>query len=235
MTLNKFVLTGMPRSGTTYFLQEIDKLENVSIPKVNFHYEPFATLNINFILNYEDNIERLTESVDTDYFGFKIFAANATNYCRLVDDDFKFIILLRKNFWKTFGSAITARQNSDYIGSSKKYVLNDNDDKHFVQSMENAVITMLQQYYDYETYWRNHPNTLGVFYFEDLIKPNASFELLNDYFKQKIVFNANYDDSFSADKYFPKLHQKELLKWKVQTRISVPTDIPDYLWESFLS
>ena len=84
--------------------------------------------------------------------------------------------------------------------------------------------------YEFETQWNN----IDIIYFEDLIKPNASFDCVNKYFDQEIVFNLNYDDSHDAEAYYSNFDPSilEYFSNHFVNTINLPNDCPNYIRDS---
>ena len=233
--MNKFCLTGLPRSGTTFFLKTLREQPNIYVPKPNIHFEPFATLQHNFHISFDENIARMSPPGTADYFGFKCFPTHSNNMVRLFEDGYQFFVLLRKDFWKVFGSVSTGAQDNHFHESSRGKKIAAHDLKTFVKNHTNLACTLLQNYYDFEMWYRNHYRTIDVLYFEDLIKPDATFESVNKYFDQEIIFNANYVDDGNPDDYFPDPLYKIMLRAHVKNRLVIPSDMPQYILDSFNS
>jgi hypothetical protein len=105
------------------------------------------------------------------------------------------------------GSLLLAHDNQNYQESSKRFskFYYDGSAKE-----ERRILTMFhmlcRDYWYSENVWCNHPRFVEKIYFEDLIKPNMSFEKLNCYFDQEINFLANYTDD-SVSEYFENFDQ----------------------------
>ena len=229
MTISKnFVVTGTPRSGTTFFCNYLRNYPQIWFPRFsnNDNVEPFNPVNLPVVSNslnvamFDQDLvmQKLFERKATsglEYFGFKTFLSFHGNMLSLIEhNQLDVFVVLRKNIWMVMGSLLLAHDNQNYQGSSKRF-----SKFHYDGSAkeERQILTMFhtlcRDYWYSENIWCNHPRFVEKIYFEDLIKPNASFEKLNCYFDQEINFLANYTDE-SVSKYFENFDQVQQIVMK---------------------
>lgn len=242
MTHSKnFVVTGTPRSGTTFFCKTLAQCSNIWIPKFP-NYEPFNPMNIVPVSNtlqesiFDTNIIiekflNFKQKQNFEYFGFKTFLTYHSDISSLINThNFDLFLVLRKNIWKVLCSQLVAMDNKDYQGSSKRFAPfcydQSNREQRRIFNMFNA---LCKDYWWSENVGNNHPNLIDKIYLEDLILPNTNLQKVSSYFNQELTFSANYTEdsigtyieNFSDLKEFI-LNMVHKAKYHYQT-------LPDYL------
>lgn len=245
--MNKFFITGMPRSGTTIFTKTLDQQENIHLHNnSNPFYEPF---HLKFLrLNPLKDLEEASKNIDCKYFGLKLFANGTIHPAELLAQGYKPIYILRKNIWKSvfsqfiqqvqavsmspedFDKLSVENNFSSKIDPFTREVKDLNSD--ILMKMMVTLANRLMDVYQAEVVQKDK---IAVIYFEDLIKQDATFDSINNYFDQKIIFNLNYDNSGDELEYIP-VFPKEFLKKVtniVCTRLGeMPKDMPSYVIEN---
>jgi hypothetical protein len=243
--VEKFVITGFPRSATTVFTKTIAQLDNVEIfTKSLGTLEPYEYNDKEMYVSPEADLQYYESLCNKKYFGFKSFNTDVMNNDYLFQQGYRPISLIRKDVWKSVTSwcALHLQSNNDQVAkffeeSTKNHVF----DKENFESLRDipkpvwrlfskALYSRIRVAYQVEKYYNN----IDVIYFEDLIKPNSSFEKLNNYFDQEIVFNLNYEDDMEARDYTPSLPKEFYQHLCRQAKMSLvlPDDTPDYILES---
>jgi hypothetical protein len=245
MTHSKnFVVTGTPRSGTTFFCNTLKTYPHVWIPEFSNidNAEPFNPVNTVEVSNtlqlpvFDQNlvIQQLLQdksTVNAEYFGFKTFLSYHNNMSSLIDhNQLDVFVILRKNIWSVLASLLLAQDNKDYNGSSKRfspfYYDGSNREERRIFTM---FYSLCKDYWYSENVWHSHPRLVEKIYFEDLIKPNVSFKKINNYFGQEIDFFANYTDD-SVEKYFKNFdHVKKVILRRVHQSKYHFLALPDYI------
>lgn len=243
--MNKFLITGIPRSGTTALIKTLSKIDDVFMYSGdnNPFFEPFSLGNKTQYLNPYQLIEEAESNCNSKYFGFKCFNELVIDINKLNEHmNYKTFAIIRKDIWKSVFSHHIAKtkwfkENIDIFHSSstlhaEKTIINNIKDLHPAEArnLKLSYFTRIKECYDFETQWKN----IDIIYFEDLIKPNASFDCLNEYFGQTITFNLNYDDSHDVEGYFSNWNLDVLrsLSKDVEATVSIPNDCPSYIKES---
>lgn len=243
--MEKFVITGFPRSATTVFTKYIAALDDVHIlTKKLGTLEPYEYNDEEMFVAPEKDLAYHENICDKKYFGFKSFNTDVMNCDYLFQQGYKPISLIRKDIWKSVTSwcALHLQSNNDKVKSfweesTKNHVF----DREYFASLSDipvpvwrlfskALYSRLRVAYAVERYYNN----IDIIYFEDIIKPNASFDKLNEYFNEEIIFNLNYQDDMDARDYTPSL-PKEFYKHlcvKAKMSLNLPSDTPDYILES---
>jgi hypothetical protein len=242
--MNKFLITGMPRCGTTVVVKTLSKLNDVFVYDDPHGFgEPFKIFNTSLELNPYIRLDRIENNCKSKFFGFKCFPGDLVSITRLNEKrNYKTFAIIRKDLWKsTFSHAIAKtklfRDNQQTFDVSSK--LHTQDPAYNTLSelplplrnlLRESYFHRVKGCYEFETQWKN----TDIIYFEDLIKPNASFECLNNYFGQEIIFNLDYDDSHDIGAYYSNFSPavlEELSKFMIKT-IVLPDDCPEYIKES---
>ena len=238
--MNKFLITGLPRSGTTIFARTLSQLDNVSMPndKHDF-FEPFKIMAKPVELNCLPRLKSLENNCQSKYFGFKCFNRDLLNVSDLSRDGYKTFAIIRKDIWKSIFSHAIAKtalfvDGENIFANSSTLHIQDLVAKT-VKEMPPPLIRMFQDSffdrikdaYEFETQWKN----IDIIYFEDLIKPNASFDCVNEYFNEEIIFNLNYDDTSDIEVYYPNIDPKVLryISAQIISSIILPKDCPKYI------
>lgn len=242
--MNKFVITGIPRSGTTVFARTLSKIDNIHVANDQHDfYEPFKIMSNSLDLNPLPRLKELEDNCRSNYFGFKSFPGDLLDLTALRLNGYKTFAIVRKDIWKSIFSHAIARtklfrdnDNTAFKGSSKLYTESvvassiSELPPPLLRMFQDSFFTRIKHAYEFETQYKN----TDVIYFEDLIKPNASFKCVNTYFNKEIIFNLNYDDSDDFSSYY-KNFSPELLhnmcRHFIQT-VNIPNDCPQYIKDS---
>ena len=242
--MNKFFITGIPRSGTTVLTKTLSRLDNVYVYKNNNEFfEPFGAGSTKQYLDPYQPLIEAEEQCNLKYFGFKCFNGDTVDIKKLNQElGYKPFVIIRRDIWKAVFSHYVAKTTSfrekiDIFHRSStlhpnKDIINNTTELRPGEAnfLKLSYFKTLKSCYDFETQWKN----IDIIYFEDLIKPNASFDCLNNYFGQKIIFNLDYDDSHEINSY--------ILNWStsvlnalsndlIKTAV-IPDNCPDYIKES---
>lgn len=242
--MNKFLITGMPRSGTTVLINTLGKLDDVFVYSDSKGFgEPFKVMNKTLELNPYIRLDSVEKECDSKYFGFKVFPNDLVNIEYLHNvKQYKTFVIIRKDIWKAIFSHALAKQtlfinNLDIFAGSS--TLHPHDSKYdklsdippvLLREFKGAFFHRVKQCYEFETRWKN----INIIYFEDLIKPDASFGCLNEYFNKDIVFNLNYDNSHDSEAYYSNFSSSalhNLAAYFIKT-IDIPNDCPGYIRDS---
>jgi len=243
--MNKFLITGIPRSGTTALIKTLSKIDDVFMYSgdSNTFFEPFSLGNKTQYLNPYQIIEEAEEQCNSKYFGFKCFNGDTVDIKKLNQElGYKPFVIIRRDIWKAVFSHYVAktasfREKIDIFDRSStlhpnKDIINNTTELRPGEAnfLKLSYFKTLKACYDFETQWKN----IDIIYFEDLIKPNASFDCLNEYFGQKIIFNLNYDDSHEVNSYILNWNTSVLNTLSndlIKTAV-IPDNCPDYIKDS---
>jgi len=242
--MNKFLITGIPRSGTTIFARTLSQLDDVDMANDDHDFfEPFKLMSSTLDLNSLPRLKKLEDSCKLNYFGFKCFPGDLLDLTMLRLNGYKTFAVIRKDIWKSIFSHAIARtklfrdnDSSAFGASSKLYTQGLS-----VSTIEDLPLPLLRMFndsffarikhaYEFETQYEN----TDIIYFEDLIKPNASFECVNNYFNKEVIFNLDYDDSDDFTSYYNNF-SPELLSSMCEhfmRTVKVPNDCPHYIINS---
>jgi hypothetical protein len=237
--MNKFFITGTPRSGTTIFTKTLDQQENIHLHNNgNPFYEPF---HIKFLrLNPLKDLEDASKNIDCKYFGLKLFANSTIHPAELLAQGYKPIYILRKNIWKsTFSQFIQQVQSVsmkpeefDRLSVKNNFSSKINPFTREVKDLNSDIlmkmmVTLANRLVDVYQAEVVQKDKIAVIYFEDLIKQDATFDSINNYFDQKIIFN-----ELDYVPVFPKEFIKKVTNI-VCTRLGeMPKDMPSYVIEN---
>lgn len=237
--MNKFFVTGLPRSGTTVFLKTLSNLDNVQLYTTNEYHEPFSWNQQTFALDVESRLKEAEGKCTAEYFGFKVFQFDHINFATLLKNDYKPFAVIRKDIWKAVFSKVVAsahlnRRGLDYHNiSSTDVALPDEFTKledvypNVRQSFRKQMYDKMKFAYELETKWKD----IDIVYFEDLVKPNSTFDCINNYFGREVVFNLNYNDNQDVEKYLPG-YEKDIwrqMSIELNKKILVPDNAPQYI------
>ena len=242
--MNKFLITGLPRSGTTIFARTLSQLDNVHMANDEHDFfEPFKLLSKSLDLNSLPKLKELEDSCKLNYFGFKCFPGDLLDLTMLRFDGYKTFAVIRKDIWKSIFSHAIARtklfrdNDGSAFGTSSKLhtqLLSASTIKELptplLRMFRDSFFARIKEAYEFET---QHTNT-DVIYFEDLIKPNASVDCVNNYFNKEVIFNLDYDDSDDFSSYYqnfsPELLSSMCLHF--MKTVNIPNDCPQYIIDS---
>ena len=187
--MKQFLVTGTPRSGTTFLCSKLAALDNVYMLKTN-DYEPFNPWNS--ILDEQQYITSLRLNHPDKIVGLKTFWGDSfllNEHIKTFDP----IILIRKNIQKVYLSALVLyRKGYDENKSSKNRGSDNLNYSDF--SLQTVSHNILKTYY----YSENMPYRFKL-YFEDLGKHNP----LEDYFERSFDLNTKYNDNHDLTEYDP--------------------------------
>jgi len=242
--MNKFIVTGIPRSGTTIFTKTLAQQSGVDVfSNDHFFYEPFSMgFKNKFRLNPEKDLAIQESKCKDDYFGFKAFKDGFLTPDYLMTQGYRPIVLLRKDLWKSVISAFVQQwqvgQNLHPTYTSKEIIFPDvyNTVEEVPPFMRTRFLINLgnrvMMCYRAERVWKD---VIDIIYFEDLIKPGATFKNVNEYFQREIKFDLNYDNSMDALDYVPGIPREWFTKItrEVIQKLEIETpDIPQYIIDS---
>tara|TARA_B110000503_G_scaffold143686_1_gene247030 strand:- start:6875 stop:7621 length:747 start_codon:yes stop_codon:yes gene_type:complete len=242
--MNKFLITGIPRSGTTILVKTLAKLNDVEVYDDQEGFaEPFKIVNKKLDLNPYLRLTAVEDKCNSKYFGFKCFPGDLLDINQLNEQrNYKTFAIIRKDIWKALFSYCVAKtkfvRDSTDIFKHSSTLHTQRPLQTYIDDWQSPLNQMIRQSYfwrvkscyEFETQWKN----TDIIYFEDLIKPNASFECLNEYFGQEIIFNLDYDDSHDTESYYANFSPEVLSKFSkhMLDTIVLPDDCPDYIKQS---
>jgi len=262
---NKFFILGFPRSGTTAIANTLTSSEDICvyssekldgiITQESHFFEPFVST-----LDWES---KLTNTIESTYYkkynGIKIIFGDCVLIHELVQNyNYRPLVTIRKDIWKTIFSKIAAgyslavKQNSGkdshnnpYLQSSRNINANFCNFNAFVPRLEFFLGSFTKAIYDYENRIRDKFNPIDIIYFEDFVKPNATYEKINEYFDQEIIFNLDYNDTFDVvDEYLADANwtsnQYAYLSDRIENHIekfqlTKDSKVPQYLKDALLN
>jgi hypothetical protein len=204
--IKNFLVTGTPRSCTTWFCKTLNAHDGIWVPEFT-NYEPFNPHGIPKTTNklkvslfdqfaVIDTIKKEAEKKDVDYLGIKTFNAYHHSISDLIDAyDFSIFLLLRKNIWKVLGSLLVAVDNKNFEGSSKRFepyfFENSNREKRRILTIFDRICL---NYWLAENYFCNHRNFIEKIYMEDIINGQTSSEKINNFFAKDIDLSNDYKE-----------------------------------------
>ena len=214
--MNKFFILGAPRTGTTALAKTLNSYDNIYIyKKISAEikdnetelYEPFATFSSKIELDWQSKLAEVEKHYVSKYNGFKLITGDMVHPVYLVKDHgYRPIIIIRKNIWQALFSkiaAIYAANNNGnsidiYANSSKDLAHDFSNIRAFIPRLMFFLHQIVKITYDLE----NSISCIDKIYFEDMIQKNKTYEKLNDYFDQEIIFNLNYNNNFDIKKQY---------------------------------
>lgn len=217
-SLNKrFIVTGVPRSGTTFVCKKISELNTVYMdPTPGF--EPFSPEGA--VLDEEIYLRSLEQSHPDKIVGLKTWweeSYSLNEHLRSYDP----IVVLRKDINRAFLSyVVMTRVGFDEKNSSKNRP-NVESIKHTNQSVRYLAHNMLKSYY----YTEKMP-FLFKLYFEELSQDNP---IMDDYFEAKLDLDPGYQESELTNYYPDPQRYLDVLK---STALAMDhKKLPDYIRE----
>ena len=219
--MKRFIVTGTPRSGTTFLCSRLASLDNVYMDEHN-GYEPFG-FNCS-IVDEEEYLRQLSFDHPNKIVGFKTWwdvSFMMADHLRNYDP----IVLIRKDIKKVFLSyIILLKLGSDHNNSSRK--INGSESITYnSMGLSYTAHQLLRSYYYSEKIDATHK-----MYFEDLVNNNSDNSKLEIYFDRKIDLNPNYSESDLTD-YFKD--PEPFLKSLRDTALSMDhKKFPDYVREN---
>jgi len=208
--MNKFFILGAPRTGTTALAKTFNNYDDIYIyKKISDEvkdnetelFEPFATFNSKIELDWQSKLAEVEKQYVSKYNGFKLITGDIVHPVYLVKDyGYRPIIIIRKNIWKALFSKLAAIYSANnnnnsidvYANSSKDLAPNFSNIRNFIPRLMFYLHHNVKITYELE----NSISYIDKIYFEDMIQKNKTYEKLNDYFDQEIIFNLNYNDNF---------------------------------------
>ena len=255
--MNKFFIYGMPRTGTTALAKTLNESDDIFMyrkisDKVKDNetelFEPFAAFSSKIELDWREKLAKIEKQYVSKYNGFKLVPGDTVHPIHLVKDHgYDPIIIIRKNIWKSIFSKIAAMYESHkehttsidiYANSSKDLEPNFSNITNFAPRLMYYLHIYVKSTYELEQSY----TCIDKIYFEDMIQENKTYDKLNNYFGQEIVFNLNYDDNFDVKKQYLDDWKEEHYKI-LQDQISyfltkidfTNKKIPQYLEETLVN
>lgn len=218
--MKKFVVTGTPRSGTTFLCDRIAKLDNVYMNESS-NYEPF--IYGSNILDEAKYLYDLEKNHPDKIVGFKAFLGDSfflQDHMKSYDP----IVIIRRDVSKVFLSQlILGKKGADKNFSSKNRKGIESVEFNR-RSLQFNAKTLLKWYY----YGELIPAKVKL-YFEDILE-GKTYPELDEYFGNKIDLNTNYQE---ADLSVYHSDYAPLIKFLRDTAISLgPENFPDYVREN---
>ena len=208
--MNKFLVTGIPRSGTTKFMEVLQSYDDIFVPKTREVFNVYSGRG--FTNKMLDEIGPMFDrkNVATKLFkygfdkgyrysGFKTFFHSQFDFSGLLNlNKPDIIIMQRRNVWMTIGSAL--RHLSSLDSSNKKFLYTS--DNIFVSSLISQTLN---------SYWRTHNflkdyNIVADIFFEDITLNNNNNDI-NNYFDREITFDYNYTPKKHASEYIDNIEE----------------------------
>jgi len=205
--MKKFVVTGTPRSGTTFFCRTLEKESNILLPR--FHnYEPFIPQNRIVSSNRigisafdeAESIKRIVKfGIDNNFdaVGFKTFFSFHYNFEKMLEqNELDHFLILRRNVWKIFASYWMAFSKSEFGKSSLIHEAIQIDTESVMSKIIKQTIDAVLKTYMYRSQIEQHPNHIVTLYFEDFTAKSGHIgdSELTEYFGKRIIFQSGYDD-----------------------------------------
>jgi len=214
--MNKFFIYGAPRTGTTALAKTLNESDDIFMyRKISNEvkdnetdlFEPFATFNSKIELDWQEKLAKIEKQYVGKYNGFKLITGDTVHPIHLVNDHgYDPIIIIRKNIWKSLFSKIAAtyaannNENSIdiYANSSKNLAHDFSIIRPFIPRLMFFLHQIVKITYELE----NSISCIDKIYFEDMIQKDKTYEKLNNYFDQEIIFNLNYNNNFDVKKQY---------------------------------
>jgi hypothetical protein len=187
--VNRILITGCPRSGTSQFCKILSKNNNINLwsDGHEYQYEPFST-RPSMRFDESDWIQNFLNRNESEFVGFKMFNGDTSSVTETAKRfDMKLIPVLRKDIISVYLSlALLPLQEKNKNNHSSRNT-NCGLEKilfevgGFRRLRKNA-FWLLKQYY----LWERTP-TFQKVYFEDMMN-GVEYPKLNEYFNTKITF-----------------------------------------------
>jgi hypothetical protein len=237
-----FIIFGTPRSGTTFFCKTLNSEKNIWIPEFT-NFEPFnpqiiPTTSTKFKTHMFDHsavMQKLInakEERNKEYLGIKSFVSYHADVTRLIENNqLAIFIMMRKNIWKVLGSLLVAIDNSDFVGSSKRFIPfkfeNTNRERRRIFGMFDR---LCRYYWWSENILSKHNNFIEQIFFEDLVNAGTvQFSGVNNFFNKEILFSANYTED-DLEKYFQNFDEfKSVILERVNSAPYHYSALPEYI------
>jgi len=190
--MKRFVVTGTPRSGTTFLCNRLASLDNVHMDS-NYDYEPFSPYA--GVLDEEDYLDNLVTNHPGKIVGLKTWWYDSYDFTGLIED-FDPIVLIRKDVQKVFLSLIVLLRFGYDENKSSKNQAGSSELVYGDFGLRYNAHNLLKSY----CYSEKMPY-LEKIYFEDLVDGSYDPTSLEDYFENKLDLNTNYKESVLTDYY----------------------------------
>lgn len=184
--MNKsFIVTGIPRSGTSFICQQLSNLDNVYLDR-NYNYEPFCPRGK--ILDEFQYLENLRRSNPDKIIGLKTFHGDSWFLNQHLQSHTP-IVMIRKDIRKAFLSLfILIRKGADENWSTR-----NRPDVSSIEPTDREMMwqskSILKSYYEAEKI--NHGYKV---YFEDMVN-GQSYPELESFFERSLNLNPGYVES----------------------------------------
>jgi hypothetical protein len=185
--MKKFIVTGTPRSGTTFLCKQIAALDNV-VMYDDWDYEPFG--GYGGVLDEEEYLRQLQSDHPDKIVGLKTFWQDSffmNEHLKRFDP----IVLIRKDIQKVYLSLIVLYRRGYDQDKSSRWRPGAETIEYSDFGLTSAAHTLLKTYY----YSEKMPNLFKL-YFEELTKENT---ILDDYFENKVNLDPGYTGSTLTD------------------------------------
>lgn len=235
---NKFLVTGIPRSGTTKFMEVLSSYDDIWVPKTrevfNVYYGRGFTEDIlddiGPMFDRKNVATRLFDygfKKNYRYSGFKTFFHSQFDFSGLLKlNNPDIIVMKRKNVWKAIGSALRHLMSLDNTG--KKFVYTP--DNIFVNSL---ISQTLNSYWRSENFLKDY-NIVAEVFFED-ITTNDKDSSIDEYFQRDIDFNYGYVPVSHASDYIENIEELgDKFSRKILGHWNHYKTLPDYVLDSML-
>ena len=233
---NKFLVTGIPRSGTTKFMEVLGTYDDIWIPKTrevfNVYFGKGFTkelLNdIGPMFDRNNVAKKLFDyglEMGCNYSGFKTFFHSQFDYSGLLTlNNPDIIVMKRRNVWKAIGSSL--KDLSTLHGTDKKFVYTP--DNVFVRTL---ISQTLNSYWRTENFLKNY-NVVADIFFEDITTNNKD-DAVNEYFERDIDFDYGYTPLNHASDYIENLEELgDFYSKKLLNAWTHYKELPDYVLDS---
>lgn len=190
--MKKFIVTGTPRSGTTFLCSRFAALDNVYMYS-DYDYEPFSPYA--GVLDEETYLEDLVTNNPNKIVGLKTWWYDSymfTEHTRSFDQ----IVLIRKDVQKVFLSLIVLLRFGYDENKSSKNRIGSGELVYGDFGLRYNAHNLLKSYY----YSEKMP-CMEKIYFEDLVNNSYNPTRLENYFENKLDLNTGYKDSTLTDYY----------------------------------
>lgn len=233
---NKFLVTGIPRSGTTKFMEVLGTYDDIWIPKTrevfNVYFgKGFTKELLNDIgpmfdrNNVAKKLFNYGLELGCNYSGFKTFFHSQFDYSGLLTlNNPDIIVMKRRNVWKAIGSSL--KDLSTLHGTDKKFVYTP--DNVFVRTL---ISQTLNSYWRTENFLKNY-NVVADIFFEDITTNNKD-DAVNEYFERDIDFDYGYTPLNHASDYIENLEELgDFYSKKLLNAWTHYKELPDYVLDS---
>jgi hypothetical protein len=215
-SLNKrFIVTGVPRSGTTFVCKKIAELQTVHMDPVP-GYEPFGPEG--GVLDEQQYLRRLERDNPNKIVGLKTWWEESYDLHHHLKS-YDTIVVLRRDIHKVFLSYVVMTRAGFDVNHSSRNRPGAESIEHTDYSLKYLAHSVLKSYYYSE-------KMLCTFklYFEDLSKDNP---LLDEYFETKLDLDPGYRETQLTDYHPDPQRYLDILK---DTALTMDhKNLPDYV------